>query len=384
MTKSLFIRRGNDTFAAEVACAIVFCVFTFTYLFFYQADLLTMEQHVLSGGLTIYNRTAGAIIITAVLFLLQTGIDAATKKCIKMPAITYFPSILLLSILTDIRPDVCDGYSTGKWLWLAPVSVLFFISAAYISAQMLDKTTANTKNSIQHCWVNLMIMGGLYLFLCATANTDRAFHKRMKIENCIAKGEYMKALQVRTDRYDRDSSTTMLRAFALSKENKLGESLFEYSPYGGSDALLPHGKSTRCLIIHNNDIYTHVAKPMKQDSRTINYLLWMKRHGYAKASLEDYLLCGYLLDRNIDLFAKELAQSKKYRLSDLPKHYREALILYNHIRSTPTVVYTDDVMDTDYYDFQKTLRSNPQKGVAVSLAEKSYGNTYWFYYFSGK
>ena len=57
----------------------MFIVFTFAYLFFFQADLLAMEQHVLSNGTTTYNRTIGSLVILAVLYLLQIGAYKLTK-----------------------------------------------------------------------------------------------------------------------------------------------------------------------------------------------------------------------------------------------------------------------------------------------------------------
>jgi hypothetical protein len=43
-------RSKNSTVIMMVICTIVFMVFTFCYLFFYQNDILAVEQHVLSWG----------------------------------------------------------------------------------------------------------------------------------------------------------------------------------------------------------------------------------------------------------------------------------------------------------------------------------------------
>ena len=48
------------------------------------------------------------------------------------------------------------------------------------------------------------------------------------------------------------------------------------------------------------------------------------------------------------------------------------------------VSYHNDIMDTDYTDMQNILRSVTNKKEAMSMAGKSYDNTYWYYYFSGK
>ena len=46
----------NSTVVVKAACAIVFCLFSFVYLYFYQVDMLSVAQHILSGGVTRYDR----------------------------------------------------------------------------------------------------------------------------------------------------------------------------------------------------------------------------------------------------------------------------------------------------------------------------------------
>jgi len=100
-----------------------------------------------------------------------------------------------------------------------------------------------------------------------------------------------------------------------------------------------------------------------------------------KKSATDYLLCSYLIDKDLNGFAKEL--KKHYAINDsLPKHYREALVLYTHSRSNPLVEYHDNVMETDFQDFQKVAKSRKNK---ADLSAKnnnwySFKNTYWYYY----
>lgn len=384
MAKNKFITRGNDTTMATIVCGIVFCVFSFIYLYFYQDDLLAMEQHILSDGLTKYNRLIGALIITLLAWLLQYGIDIATRRSVKFPALNYFPSALLIAILTDISPDIDHGCHSLKWLWLAPLTLIAWGIGSYATACMLANNTEHDRKSpFRIIGENLIIMFFIMIFIGVTANTDRRFHKRMKIEDLIAEGYYDKALEEKTERKDADSITTMLRAYALSKKDMLGEKLFEYPVCGKSEALLPNGTSVRCMLCNEADIYRHVARPLKQRKKPMDYLLWMRKHGYAKEPLEDYLLCGYLLDRQIDKFAKEIAKDDSLGHKKLPKHYREALVLYNHLRSNPIVTYHNDVMEADYLDMQTIIKSNPNATKRKALVEDAYGNTYWYYYFYG-
>ena len=95
----------------------------------------------------------------------------------------------------------------------------------------------------------------------------------------------------------------------------------------------------------------------------------------------DYLLCGFLLDKNLDGFVNAIRY--KYNLSSpsLPKHYREALTLYTHLRANPVLVYHNEVLDADYADFQELERKYTDKRKRESYVRDTYGGTYWFYYF---
>ncbi len=381
MTKRKFIQRGSDTSATSIVCAVVFCLFSFIYLFFYQDDLLTMEQHVLSKGLTHYNRTVGAIILTLLFQLLQLGIDWGTQRCTKHPAQTYFIPFLLIAMLTDISPDIDKGYDMGKWIWLAPLLVIAYMAATYVSASLLANNDGpNRKSQFRIMWENLLIMATFMIFVCYTSNTDKIFHQRMHIDRLVSEGRYTEALSVGKTGAETDSSTTMLRAYALSKTNALGEKLFEYSLEGGSKALLPNGESVKAMISSDTAIYLNVARLMKQKMCPVKHMEWMQAHGHAKKALHDYLLCGYLMDKDIDKFAKEMAKDPRLTKGNLPKHFKEALVLYSHIRTAPVISYSSSVVDADYMDLQTIIRENPDKAKRKAMIQDSYGNTYWYYW----
>ena len=94
----------------------------------------------------------------------------------------------------------------------------------------------------------------------------------------------------------------------------------------------------------------------------------------------DYLLTACLLDKNLNQFA--LIVRKLYAdIRSLPKHYREALILYTHLRSNPIIIYKDDVLDADFKDFQELDKKFSDKNMQRNAVRQVYGNTYWYYYF---
>ena len=64
-------QRNSSTLSIRLMCAIVFCLFSFCFLYLFQSDILAAAQHALSNGLTSYKPLTGAIIITLVLQILQ-------------------------------------------------------------------------------------------------------------------------------------------------------------------------------------------------------------------------------------------------------------------------------------------------------------------------
>ncbi len=101
--------KDSSTITIRVMCAIVFVLFAWGWLYDFQADALAMTQHVLSGGLTHYNRIFGAVIIMAVLMILQMTINKAIKLHKRFHALTYGPSMLLLAMLTGISQTIDQG-----------------------------------------------------------------------------------------------------------------------------------------------------------------------------------------------------------------------------------------------------------------------------------
>lgn len=175
----------------------------------------------------------------------------------------------------------------------------------------------------------------MFLIGIAIDSTDVTTYTR-QVRDCMAEGDYAGALRIgeRSDKTDRQ--LMMLRMEALRHEHLMGERLFGYPIVGEGKPLVGKGG--------------------------------------------DYELCAYLIDRDLNRFAATLP--KYYTVSKLlPRHYREALVLYNHLRANPVVVYHDNVMDTDFDDLQKQRRTYADKKAAQVAISRNYGGTYWYYYY---
>ena len=373
---------ANNGTLLQTACAIVFLLFVFVYLYFFQADLLSMLQHVLSGGATHYDRTVGTVVITAVLYLVHLGakrLGGLDRVC---HALSYFPSLLLLAALTDVEVDFSVNPLRGLWLWLAPLllAVYVFLSLA-VKYNWIETLPPSYSAPISVLWKNLLLMACMFIAVCLCGNNDSVLHYRLRVERLLGSGAYSKALMVGEKSDEADASLTMLRAYALSRSGQLGERLFEFPLTGGSYALLPDGKGVRCLLYPEDRIVRALSIRKKGDMTPMEYLLYIERNGLGRKPVTDYILCGYLLDRNIDAFVNAIRRKYSLTSPSLPKHYKEALTLYTHLRSNPVLVYHNEVMDADYADFQNLEHKYTDARERESYVHDMYGDTYWFYYF---
>ena len=352
---------SNSTILMRVMCAVVFFVFTFCYLYFYQADVLAMAQHVLSGGKTRYNSLIGAVLITLVLYLLQLLVFAVTRLYKRAHALTYFPSLLSLLLLTAVGTDFDLSPHLGAWLWAAPVLLILYGWVAWnmYQYQPYEPKLTDTGLFSKVMWTNLLTLFIMFLMVGLFSNHNDVFHYRMKMENLMVRGEYDKALEVGKRSLETDSSLVMLRVFALAKKGELGEHLFEYPIVGGSEALRPDGVTTRSFIYPQLEIQRFAAT--------------------AKAA-DDYRLCAYLLEKDLNSFVSSVVKCYDIESGHLPKHYREALTLYMHKSPQPLVHFVDEVLEADYADLRKLEQNTPHDVMRYNAVRDAYSNTYWYYF----
>jgi hypothetical protein len=342
-----------------MACAIVFLIFTFCYLYFYQADILAVEQHLLSGGKTYYVPWIGALLITFVLYLIHLGTYGLTVLYKRAHALTYFPSLLILTILTGMK--ISDaGCTMGHWLFTGPFLLVIYVFVVIMlkKYQPYEQPMNDIGPFSRMMWVNLLTMAVMFLLVGACSNRDALFHSKMRVETLLKNGEYEKALEVGRRARRTDASLFQLRAYALARTNGLGSHLFEYPTVSGSNALLPRQGASSTVMFPEMEI---------------------RRFASTKAA-DDYRLCAYLLDKDLLSFAKSVYKCYDIKSADFPKHYREALTLYTHLRSHPSMVYHHAVMDEDY-DNMKQLERNCHSATERHLkVMEQFGNTYWYYY----
>ena len=362
-------KKRNSTTKMRLTCAIVFIIFTYLYLRCYQAEVLAVAQHELSHGLTTYNYTLYPILTTLVLYLLHLGVYAATRVKKMFHALTYFPSLLVLAFITDVSCDLSKCHSMGAWAWIMPLLLVLFAGAMWVFHQLepYEPEGHSDQWMSKRMWVNLFQLIVMMFLVILVSNGNTIFHERVRMERLMMEGNYEEALEVGKNTSETDSSLTMLRVACLHHTGKMGDKLFTYPLVGGSKAMIPDSVTTRSLMW-----------------RTPKWMRPMKNGKLRYVKPIDYQLCGLLMDKKLDQFVVEVQKQYKLTSDSMPKHYKEALMLYTHRRAHPKIVYRNAVMGADFQDYQTLERkfSNPMERNAA--LRDTYGNTYWYYYQYGK
>lgn len=369
----------GGTMSVRIVCAVCFLAFTFPWLYEFQADMLTVGQHVLSGGLTSYDRTIGAIIITAVLCLLQVAVHSVTRLSRRTHALTYAPSFLALAFLSDISVGHDNSVEVGRWWWLPALMLTLWAGAVWLARQMLpfsDNERQPTGLFSARTWTNLMQMAAMMLFVAAVGNTNAVLHFRAHAETALLRGDSREAMRVGWESLETDRQLTMLRAFALSREGLLGEKLFCYPVAGSGDDLLP--MRHKPLLLPADSIWSHLggkpAFPMK--AQTFYRLL--EADSLATPAAADYRLCGLLMDRDLKTFARLLPHY--YDISPtLPRHYWEALVLYAHKQPGKAKLHDAD-LEEEWLQLQQLREQHPAESERRIQVLERFRNTYWYYY----
>lgn len=370
--------KKDSTVAVGATCAIVFCLFSFLYIYCYQTPTLAYEQHVLSGGVTVYHPLISAILITLSGCIIQFLVYSFTRLRGASHALTYLPSMLFLAMLTSGYPDGNGGIDMGLWVWFIPLILIAFGVAVKVIKQWPgNSVAAESFLSSRSLLVNMLTMLLMMLFVLNVCNGDELFHRQIRAEKLLLENRYAELakegqgrsllaqrtgytqleMDYNTTSERTDSTLTLLRFIAMDRLGTLPDSAFTQPVVGGKASLL------RCENVHP--------------------LLFSKRFLMRRKSF-DYKLCALLAERDLDGFASLL--SSKVDVNDttacdtLPRHYKEALVLYQHLRSKPITAYADPVLETDYRDMrdmQRGCATNEQRRMKL---QRNYKNSYWNYY----
>ena len=401
----------------RAACSLLFCLFTFYYIYSYQCDLIAYAQMVLSDGKTHFDRTVGALLITVALYVVHLFVYGMVRPHDRYIALTYFPSWLILTVLTDIPNDIANHFSFGAWLWVVPLLLIFFVAVVVFLRQWSARWQSSATSLFHDGWINLATMAAMFFLMGWVSNNDELFHRQLRMERKVIDGNYEAALKEDLRTTKADPAITQLAAFVLSQQQGLGEHFFEYPISLSQNGNNPHSPNTPAQADIQSATQTTFASVDLQSAtparlffipnqliRTVQQSEWCK---------DDYELTQLLLERRLIDFAKKI--KKCYGDSVMPKHYREALAIFRQsidakileqqeeealkvemekakkerrgkrsskkdAKKEKTIHPLDSIMSEYYRTYQLLLENSSDKRVVYNLSRKYFSNTYWHYY----
>lgn len=376
----------DSTTTVKVVCAMLFLLFVFFYVYSFQPEVLEMTQYAWAEGKTHYDHVVGTGVIIIVLSVISFVVALLTSLPQRISSLIYFPALLSLGLMTAVEVDGKSVTTSLAWLIAVPVLFVVFCYVAGMAKrfQPFLLPLRGTSFLSQPWWTNSFLLAGMMLLTMAMGNTDRTLHTRLAVERCCHDRQWDAALEKGLPQYDNDSSLTMLRALALANKNEMGERLFNYEITGGSQSLLPQTDNSACFMLGDGTRLWQTIGIVPRDlsEPVVKIIKRELRRGTVKPVAKDYLLCAYLLDRDLKSFIETLP--KYYTIDEkLPQHYREAVILYikKFNRQVTEEGFHDTAMEADYDDFRSVMRSNRNPDVRNSLLRDAYFGTYWYYYY---
>lgn len=378
--------KTEQTGILRTTCAVVFMMLSFCWLYFFQGDILTVVQHGLSGGKTHYDHAVGAVIITAVAQVLQLLVYAFIRLSHRSHALTYLPSFLLLAFISSVS----FPFSWGAWPWATPMVLILWGLAIWVAKKVppfINDVRGNKGLFSRPVWLNLLQITAMMFIVTALSNTNAVDHFKAHAEVSLGRGDTAEALRAGKKSHETDASLTMLRAFALSQQGELGNRFFEYAVVGSSSDLLPlAGSNSSLQLLADTLLWDHFG--VRPDSivnfgsqvlTTAQYIDSLMCDTLATSAWHDYVLTGQLMDRNLDSFVVSLPRYYVTDADSLPRHYREALVLYRQ-RIDTLFIYSDSVMDNVWHSYASYDSIYPVESERKIRTESDFPGTYWLYY----
>ncbi len=352
---------------------VLFASFCFCFLCGLESDILLLFLTKTTGFDIPDLPYIYAFLYTAILIGMQILLNRKLRLDGQRHALSFIPSFLLLAFTSSFIPD----FSLLSALLLTTGLVLFVIFCCFFRQSPSASATFP-----QLLIPNLACMLGCFAFVSLVSNTNDELHYELRIQNLYAKGEYKKALLVGNKSLATNRRLLALRALSLARIGEMGESLFEY----------PIPENNTDLFLHQSDV-PYMMLPMDSVTNVIGYMpseresmLQMSKHlspAFLRnnPSLRDYWLCTLLLQKRLDDFAIWLPRF--YKISDkLPKHYREALILYRSLFVHPRIIYDGTASEeANYTDFMELGDKYADAVERKNCLRRLYGDTYWWFFF---
>lgn len=391
----------------NVICCLLFLVFGFLYLFSFQGDVMNMAQHAISSGRTTYHAFIFSILVILGLAALGLVLTRLLYVPIRFRALLWFPSYWILGIFTDVHLPMLEHTDTGGSLFgIVLMGVLSLV--AFFLVRLVHEDRGENSSLSSLLWPNMLILAISLGFTAWAGNTNRPLHYELRLEHYALRGEFEKLLENGIDDPTTTRPVMAIRAYALSQQGEMGNKLFYYPVNIGSKGLIPSTADTLRPVNLPQLLREHLGGFPISDMSSTHFLEFLAAKPEPKEAVKDYLLCSYLLDKDLNTFVDSLiayygpndsilatqtttpTKSKKNKkakaepdpilLTSLPTHFAEALLLYSRLNDHPKATTDDKAVYENFLEFSK-CRALPTKEEREAQCRRLYNQTYWFYYY---
>ena len=356
-------------------------LFCFLYIYFLHGEILNEAQFVYSKGITVYHPVISALIISGVLQIIQWLITRFIHLPSRWYALSYFPSILLFTMLADIDGTTIAHFTFGSWVWSAPLLVIIYALIVYYF--MSNKNTYNDYELTitESLYPNHIILLVMILVAGSVPRSKDVYLFELKTERLVHERKYDEAVQVGERSLKANKRLTQLRMFALAKQDELGERIFDFPQYYGTKGLLDINDRDSVYRISVDDICRGIgAMPGASIKTTKRYLDLMTTSDSLRTPMAiDYSLCYLLLDKKLDEFCSEVFVYYNPDRSRLPKAYQEALI-YKADIDGDSLTFIDKEIADNFRLYKQIKAENLDSTKRSNRSRRAYGNTFWWYY----
>lgn len=363
-----------------VACGLLFSVFSIVYLSVFQKDVMEALHFSLAQGKTVYVPWMSAVLITIVLLILRWGINGLVGLKGLVKALSYFPSCLLLGVITDVGHGVYHGEGiSAQWGWLLPLLLVIYAGVGWMIARAVrlwvnpDLEEGVITNS------NLFILLMLCLMSVCIGNSDVHFHHELQVEEALRKQDYARARLIGEKSMDPSRNLTALRAYAMSREGTMGEYLFHYPQLYGAAGLLMGVSDDTALRLNADSLYVYLGASPTLGEPALRFFQRICQEESGNYTTLDYYLSALLLERKLEEFVK--AFHELYTVKEtVPKYYQQALFLYGKMHSSSVTEEQNEALEEQWKAYE-TLKSELVGSVGEgNRMRRQFGDTYWWYY----
>ena len=363
-----------------VASGLLFSAFSFTYLSVFQKDVMEALHYSLAQGKTVYAPWMSAVLITVVLLVLRWAVNALVGLKGPLKALSYFPSCLLLGVLTDVGHNVYHGGGiSDTWGWMLPLCLVLYGVLGWLLARAA-RLWLNPE--MPDIWVvnsNFMTLLMLCFMTIGIGNTNVHFHHELQVEEALRKQDYGRALLVAEKTMDPSRNLTALRAYAMSRQGTMGEDLFRYPQLYGAAGLLMGTSDEKALRLNADSLSVYLGAKPALGEPALTFFRRICEEESGNYTTLDYYLSALLLEKKLDEFVR--AFDELYTVRDsIPYYYRQALFLDSKMHPSAVTDSADVALEELWGKYlEKQQELSGQRGEA-NYMRREFGDTYWWYY----